>query len=98
MKVAPSTQRSNKFNAKKMSTFGGLVEEIPGISIDRFDGHNLKSKVFFLSHCHTDHMVGLDEAKNDLPGPLYLSEVSAVFVQRKFPHLKKLETLKIGCT
>lgn len=80
-----------------MSTFSGLIEEIPGISIDKFNGHNLKSKVFFLSHCHADHMEGLDEAKNDLPGPLYLSEVSAVFVQRKFPHLKKLKTLEIGC-
>lgn len=79
-----------------MSTFGGLVDEILGISIDRFDGLNLNSKIFFLSHCHTDHMVGLAEAKDDLPGPLYLSEVSEVFIRRKFPHLKKLKTLKIG--
>lgn len=79
-----------------MSTFGGLIEEIAKISIDKFDGPNLNSKLFFLSHCHTDHMVGLFDAKNDLPGPLYLSEVSAVFVQRKFPHLKNLKTLKIG--
>ncbi|XP_008548658.1 protein artemis isoform X1 [Microplitis demolitor] len=42
-----------------MSTFGGLIEEIPGISVDRFDGENLKSSIFFLSHCHTDHMKGL---------------------------------------
>ncbi|CAD6219308.1 GSCOCG00004906001-RA-CDS [Cotesia congregata] len=42
-----------------MSTFGGLIEEIPGISVDRFDGENLKSSLFFLSHCHTDHMQGL---------------------------------------
>lgn len=81
-----------------MSTFGGLVDEIPGISIDKFNGVNLNSKIFFLSHCHTDHMHGLSEAKDDLPGPLYLSEVSAVFVQRKFPHLNKLKTLKIGRT
>lgn len=42
-----------------MSTFDGLVEELPGISVDRFDGENLKSSAYFLSHCHTDHMAGL---------------------------------------
>lgn len=81
-----------------MSTFGGLIDELPGISIDKFNGLNLHSKVFFLSHCHTDHMDGLSDAIYDLPGPLYLSNVSAVFIQRKFPHLKKLETLTIGGT
>lgn len=79
-----------------MSTFGGLIDEIPGISVDRFDNGNLNSKVFFLSHCHSDHMRGLDEAKDGLPGPLYLSEVSRVFVQRKFPHLTNLKKLDIG--
>lgn len=79
-----------------MSTFGGLIDEISGISIDEFTGLNLKSKIFFLSHCHTDHTRGLSDAKNDLPGPLYLSEVSAVIIQRKFPHLKQLKTLKLG--
>lgn len=43
-----------------MSTFCGLIEEIPGISVDRFNDDNLKSTVFFLSHCHTDHMQGLN--------------------------------------
>lgn len=43
-----------------MSTFNGKIVEIPGISVDRFDNENLFSSVFFLSHCHTDHMVGLD--------------------------------------
>jgi DNA cross-link repair 1C protein len=43
-----------------MSTFGGLMREYRQFSIDRFDGHNLRSQQFFLSHCHQDHMVGLD--------------------------------------
>ncbi|XP_076763497.1 elongation factor 1-delta isoform X2 [Xylocopa sonorina] len=42
-----------------MSTFLGLIEEIPGISVDRFDEENLGSSIFFLSHCHLDHMNGL---------------------------------------
>ena len=43
-----------------MSEFGGPVEEFPLVSIDRFDNENLNSTVYLLSHCHTDHMVGLD--------------------------------------
>lgn len=41
---------------KKMSTFPGILADIPGISIDKFDEKNLKSKVFFLSHVHSDHV------------------------------------------
>ena len=44
-----------------MSEFAGPISEFPGVSIDRFNGENLKSTVYFLSHCHTDHMVGLNE-------------------------------------
>lgn len=44
-----------------MSTFSGIVEEIPGISIDCFNGENENSSAFFLSHCHTDHMDGLGD-------------------------------------
>lgn len=42
-----------------MSTFGGTLVEYERISIDRFDGINLNSTAFFLSHCHRDHMHGL---------------------------------------
>ena len=34
--------------------------EYPDISLDRFDRNNLFSSAFFLSHCHADHMVGLE--------------------------------------
>lgn len=70
-----------------MSTFGGHLREISGVSVDRFDGINLSSKVFFLSHCHTDHMIGLDNL-DGLPGPLYLSPVSAVIIRRQYPKIK----------
>lgn len=42
-----------------MSSFGGRIQEYPNISVDRFDGLNLQSTAFFLSHLHVDHMVGL---------------------------------------
>ena len=44
-----------------LSEFPGPISEFPVVSIDPFKGENLKSTVYFLSHCHTDHMVGLIE-------------------------------------
>ncbi|EFA09718.1 protein artemis [Tribolium castaneum] len=75
-----------------MSTFGGTLAEIPGISVDRFDGANLDSEAFFLSHCHTDHMKGLEapEFHEKLAQNrrfLYLSHVSAEIVRRMFPKI-----------
>lgn len=75
-----------------MSTFSGFLSEINGISIDKFTDLNRISKVFFLSHCHTDHMKGLSD---DLVGPVYLSEISAVIVRRLYPKIQ-LKTLSIG--
>lgn len=70
-----------------MSTFCGIIEEIPFISVDRFYGKNLKSKLFFLSHCHSDHMKGLYDCE-ELPGPLYASPASVVLIKKQFPLLK----------
>ncbi|XP_076238856.1 DNA cross-link repair protein snm1 [Calliopsis andreniformis] len=71
-----------------MSTFLGLIEEIPGISVDRFDGENLKSSVYFLSHCHIDHMKGLsDEFFEQLDRCnkyLYCSSITIAFLQNKY--------------
>ena len=35
-----------------MSSFGGRMKEYERISLDRFDGKNLQSTVYFLSHLH----------------------------------------------
>lgn len=46
-----------------MSTFDGHVAEFPRIRIDRFrvnDGSSTPSLANFLSHIHTDHLIGLD--------------------------------------
>ena len=43
-----------------MSVFPGKLLEYPSVSLDRFDKDNLHSSAYFLSHCHWDHMVGLD--------------------------------------
>ncbi|XP_059622714.1 protein artemis-like [Phlebotomus argentipes] len=78
-----------------MSTFPGPLSEFPGVSVDRFDGENRASSVFFLSHCHTDHMYGLEDLQG-LPGPLFVSEISTVILRRKFSHLTDVRTLEIG--
>lgn len=71
-----------------MSTFLGLIKEIPGISVDRFDGENLNSSAFFLSHCHTDHMKGLSlsffEHLKQYNKYLYCSRISKVFLENKY--------------
>ncbi|XP_053663680.1 protein artemis-like [Anopheles marshallii] len=68
-----------------MSTFPGYIPELPGIGIDRFDQPVLdRARVFFLSHCHMDHMTGL-AANHPLPGTLYLSPHSAVIVGLRYP-------------
>ena len=41
-----------------MSKSAGPISEFSGVSNDRFNDYNLKSTVDFLSHCHTDLMVG----------------------------------------
>lgn len=80
-----------------MSTFYGLFEELPAVSADRFVALNRsEAVVFFLSHCHWDHMAGL-ELPEPLPGPLYTSRISAVFLKHRFPHLANgIHTLEIG--
>lgn len=82
-----------------MSTFSGFLYEIDDVSVDRFTDVNFdRSSAFFLSHCHTDHMVGLSEinSSNQLPGLLYLSEISKVIIQRQYPEIKNLVALKTG--
>lgn len=85
-----------------MSTFDGFIPEIPGISVDKFLPQNLESSLFFLSHCHQDHMVGLKEASEDtvdFPGKLYASPISVVFLKQQFPRLEDhLVELDIGRT
>ncbi|XP_044734491.1 protein artemis [Chrysoperla carnea] len=44
-----------------MSTFDGVITEIPDISVDYFKEENYFAKAFFLSHIHSDHTEGLFE-------------------------------------
>lgn len=74
-----------------MSTFGGKVDEIPGISVDCFLLNNYDSIAFFLSHFHSDHTRGLDWGGEDLiirkNLPLYTSILTKEIIKRKNPKL-----------
>ena len=76
-----------------MSEFCGVFLALPGVSCDRFTGANLNSDQFFLSHCHADHMVGLDPGlvttlsrKNTVRvnHRIYCSAISKTFLVKKF--------------
>jgi len=87
-----------------MSSFPRQIYLYNYISIDRFDGDNLKSSAFFLSHCHSDHMVGLEsndfyqKLKSHMNIKLYLSNVSKVLLlaDKRFSRLSSfVETVPI---
>ncbi|KYM94225.1 PREDICTED: protein artemis-like isoform X3 [Cyphomyrmex costatus] len=80
-----------------MSTFSGLIEEIPGISVDRFDRQNMNSSAYFLTHCHIDHMHGLNNEFFDhlkqYNKYLYCSRISKVILENKYyRNLRNIET------
>jgi DNA cross-link repair 1C protein len=80
-----------------MSVFPGTFPNLPGVSCDRFNGDNHNSDQFFLSHCHSDHMVGLDNLIMKLQKPnrvkvnhrIYCSMISKAFIVRKYPYLQE---------
>ena len=54
----------------------------------QFKRHDLTSYCFFLSHCHEDHIMGLNSAWNY--GRIYTSQTSANIILDRFPNLKPL--------
>ncbi|UJO16386.1 uncharacterized protein CLAFUR5_04662 [Fulvia fulva] len=70
-----------------MSTFDGNVAELPDIRIDRFTrSESLRPPLaLFLSHVHTDHLVGLETCKSPF---IYCSPATREILLRleKYPH------------
>ncbi|XP_069698466.1 protein artemis-like [Periplaneta americana] len=90
-----------------MSCFEGRVKELGSVSIDCFQYSNLQSTVYFLSHCHSDHMGGLrSEAflkrlgiSNDIY--LYCSEITRLILsaENTFSEvLHKIKDLPLGAS
>lgn len=72
-------------NSRITSSFHGKIFEVAGISVDNFEEHNLQSRAFFLSHCHSDHTKGLFSSKllrtlecNGIY--IYMSELTAAII------------------
>lgn len=58
------------------------------IRVDNFEfmKNDFTQYIFFLSHCHEDHVKGLNPSWNY--GKIYTSHISKVLILEKFPHLK----------
>lgn len=77
-----------------MSTFNGKIEEIPGVCVDKFDDNNFK--FYFLSHCHTDHLQGL-QTTDKFHSTIHCTEISAHFIRQRYPqHADALCVVQIG--
>ncbi|CAF2975097.1 unnamed protein product [Rotaria socialis] len=64
-----------------MCTYHGILEEYPLISIDSFESHNYTSTMFFISHIHMDHLIGLERPEfgryvAKINAPIYMSDIS----------------------
>ncbi|CAF1197734.1 unnamed protein product [Adineta ricciae] len=64
-----------------MCTYHGILEEYPLISIDSFESYNYTSTMFFITHIHLDHLVGLERPEfgryvAKINAPIYMSDIS----------------------
>ncbi|KAF2170147.1 hypothetical protein M409DRAFT_64497 [Zasmidium cellare ATCC 36951] len=70
-----------------MSTFDGIVAEFPDIRIDHFrkTPSTKPAHAYFLSHVHSDHLIGLDSCKSPF---IYCSPATREILLRleKYPH------------
>lgn len=76
-----------------MSSFNGTINEIPSIAVDNFETSG--KKFYFLSHCHTDHLKGIEQLPEG--SLLYATPISSLIIRKKYPKLK-INELEIGIT
>ncbi|XP_028168135.1 protein artemis-like [Ostrinia furnacalis] len=85
-----------------MSSFNGIIAEIPGIAVDNFE--RCDRTAYFLSHCHTDHTQGLSSPQlikhlEENEVKIYMSDVTAGIIGAIpcYDGVKKfIKTLKLG--
>lgn len=78
MFVSASIDKHKKIT---MSSYHGILEEYPLISIDSFESHNYTSTMFFISHIHLDHLIGLERPEfgkyvAKINASIYMSDIS----------------------
>lgn len=74
-----------------MCTYHGILQEYPLISIDSFESHNYTSTMFFITHVHMDHLIGLERPEfgryvAKVNAPIYLSDISKQFLSTMAPY------------
>ncbi|CAF3492250.1 unnamed protein product [Adineta steineri] len=74
-----------------MCTYHGILEEYPLISIDSFETHNYTSTMFFITHIHMDHLVGLERPEfgryvAKINASIYMSEISKQLLSTMAPY------------
>ena len=71
------------------SSFNGLLEEVPGVGLDRF---NNGASVFLLTHCHADHLVGLENI--NFSGTIYCSQITKDLLKLKSKYSHNLNYVR----
>lgn len=79
------------FRSIIMCTYHGIIEEYPLISIDSFETHNYTSTMFFITHIHMDHLVGLERPEfgkyvAKINAPIYMSDISKQLLSTMAPY------------
>ncbi|CAF4598084.1 unnamed protein product [Rotaria sp. Silwood1] len=74
-----------------MCTYHGILEEYPLISIDSFESYNYTSTMFFITHVHMDHLVGLERPEfgkyvAKINAPIYMSDISKQLLSTMTPY------------
>ncbi|XP_026325524.1 protein artemis-like [Hyposmocoma kahamanoa] len=83
------------------SSFHGVIDEIPGISVDNFERADaVQARAYFLSHCHSDHTQGLFtkeliETLERTRACLYMSEPTAAIIEDENNDERLLKYIKI---
>ncbi|KAL4702404.1 hypothetical protein ACJJTC_002244 [Scirpophaga incertulas] len=94
--------RYKALSQMSISSFDGVVPEVPGISVDNFE--SLNKRAYFLTHCHRDHTQGLTSQQlqkylEESDVFIYMSELSAAIVEatNDFVCIKShVKILKLG--
>lgn len=83
-----------------MATYHGIIEEYPLISIDSFETHNYTCTMFFITHIHMDHLVGLERPEfgkyvAKINASIYMSDISKQLLSTMAPYRHLIPYFKI---
>jgi DNA cross-link repair 1C protein len=85
-----------------MCTYHGILQEYPLISIDSFENYNYTSTIFFITHVHMDHLIGLERPEfgryvSKIKAPIYMSDISRQMLSTMTPFRHLIPYFKSVC-